>query len=209
MDVGIIGAGMIGGTLAHLWAPTHRICVSSRNPADLAQMVDALGPSARAGTVLEAAQFGEVVLLAVPFAAPAAWSPEVKAALAGKVVLDAGNPFAARDGDAAREVALSGEGSGRWTARQLRGARVVKAFNTVYFQRMLARDGVGVPIAADHPDALEMAAMLVRDAGMAPVIVGSLDRAREFDPGTSLWNSGMDEAALRIAFGLDAAREVR
>lgn len=202
MKIGIVGAGMIGGTLAHLWTPRHTVILASRHPADLNEAVLALGPTASAGSALHAAAEGEVVLLAVPLGAIAELAPEIRAAVAGKVVLDASNPFIARDGDAARQIALSAEGSGRWTQRQLRGARVVKAFNTVYFQRMLARDGVGVPLASDDADALEVAAELVRDAGMAPVAVGELLRAREFDPGTPTWNSGMGEAQLRVAFGV-------
>lgn len=202
MNIGIIGAGMVGGTLAHLWSPRHNILLSSRHPEELDEAVRTLGPNARAATPLQAATEGEVVLLAVPLSAVAALAEQLRATLAGKIVLDAGNPFLARDGDAAREVALSAEGSGRWTQRQLRGARVVKAFNTVYFSRMLARDGVGVPLASDDVDALQVASELVRDAGMAPVIVGDLLRAREFDPGTPAWNSGMNETQLRVVFGV-------
>jgi 8-hydroxy-5-deazaflavin:NADPH oxidoreductase len=202
MRVGIIGAGMVGGTLAHLWTPRHEVRLSSRHPEELGASLQALGPTASAGHPLDAATWGEVVLLAVPFAAVAELPPEVRSALAGKVVIDAGNPFSARDGEAARAVALSGIGSGRWTAGQLPGARVVKAFNTVSFTRMVARDGVGVPLASDHADALEVASLLVRDAGMAPVIVGGLERAREFDPGTAPWNSGMNEGQLRVALGV-------
>lgn len=198
MRIGIIGAGMIGSTLARLWTE-HDVLLSSRHPEALDGIVGELGGRARRGTPLEAARFGEVVLLAIPFAATAALGPEVVEALTGKVVMDAGNPFEGRDGAAAVEVAASGRGSGRWTAQKLPGARVVKAFNTVYFQRMLDREGVGVPLASDDPDALAVVAGLVSEAGMEPVVIGRLDRAVASDPGTAVWNSGMTAAELRAA----------
>lgn len=198
MRIGIIGAGMIGGTLAKLWTG-HQVCLASRNPDRLAPLVAELGDRASAGRPVEAAEWGDVVLLAIPFSAAPKLSDATKAALAGKVVIDAGNPFGQRDGEAAAEVARAGTGSGRWTASHLPGARVVKAFNTVYYQRMLAREGVGVPVASDDPAAIEFVEGLVRDAGMEPVVVGGLDRVRDFDPGTDVWNSGMTADQLRAA----------
>jgi predicted dinucleotide-binding enzyme len=202
MRIGIIGAGMIGSSLARLWTG-HEVLLSSRHPESLDDLVAELGDQVRRGTPLEAARWGEVVLLAIPFAATAGLAWEVKSALAGKVVIDANNPFGQRDGEAAIQVAREGAGSGRWTAAQLPGAQVVKAFNTVYYQRMLAREGEGVPLASDHPEALEVVSGLVSDAGMAPVVVGGLERARDFDPGTSVWNSGMTAEQLRTALNLD------
>lgn len=201
MRIGIIGAGMIGGTLARLWT-MHEVLLSSRHPETLDDLVKELGERARRGQPLEAARWGEVVLLAVPFAATEGFAWGVKSALAGKVVIDAGNPFGRRDGEAAVRVARERTGSGAWTAAQLPGAKVVKAFNTVYYRRMLAREGEGVPLASDHPEALEVAARLVSDAGMVPVVVGGLERARDFDPGTPVWNSGMSAEQLREALGL-------
>src|SRR5690606_25659435 len=152
MKIGIIGAGMIGGTLAELWTRAgHQVMVSSRHP-------EALTPPAgvEATTLERAATEGEVVLLAVPFGAPAAFDQGVKAQLRGKVVLDANNPIVGRDGAVAREVIEGGRGSAVWTAEQLPGARVVKAFNTVYFKTMLAQAGqaepVAVPLASDDED---------------------------------------------------------
>lgn len=195
---------MIGGTLAELWTRAgHQVMVSSRHP-------EALTPPAgvEATTLERAATEGEVVLLAVPFGAPAAFDQGVKAQLRGKVVLDANNPIVGRDGAVAREVIEGGRGSAVWTAEQLPGARVVKAFNTVYFKTMLAQAGqaepVAVPLASDDEDALGVAATLVRDAGMEPVIVGRLPAAARFDFGTSVWNSSATAVQVREALGLDA-----
>jgi len=207
MRIGIIGGGMIGSTLARLWveAPNdHEVFVSSRHPERLEPLVAELGKRTCCGTPEEAVTWAEVVVLAIPLAATAGLSNQVKGQLEGKVVLDANNPFERRDGAAAQAVEQDGRGSGRWTADQLPGARVVKAFNTVYYQRMANREGCGVPLAGDDAEALEVAAGLVRDAGMVPVLVGGLDRAAAFDPGSRVWNSAMKADELRTALDLDA-----
>src|SRR5436190_18050064 len=89
MKIGIIGAGHIGGTLAKLWvAAGHEVLVSSRHPDELAPLVKELGPKARAGTPAEAARFGEVVLVSVPYGALPQVGRDLREALAGKIVLD-------------------------------------------------------------------------------------------------------------------------
>lgn len=107
--------------------------------------------------------------------------------------METGNPYPERDGDVARRVLDSGLGTGYWSARWLPGARLVRAFNSVWDQT-LAREAhrtpprVGVPLAADDTDAREIAAGLVRDAGFDPVLAGPLSHAREFDVGTPVYN---------------------
>jgi hypothetical protein len=168
--------------------------LSSRHPQD----IDA-PQGVAVGSVLEAVEFGGAVLLAVPFAAPADFDENIKQALQGKLVLDAGNPFEDRDGDAARE-ALD-VGSGLWTTSQLPGARVVKAFNTVYYATMAAAArgdaSVGVPYATDDAEAGDRAAELIRATGMEPVDAGPLKNSALFDPGTPLWNSGASADEVR------------
>jgi hypothetical protein len=208
MRIGIIGTGMIGSTLGELWAKAgHEVMVSSRHPEALREFVSRVGHELRAGTPEEAAAFGEVILLAIPFGATPGLSESVKRSLSGKVVLDAGNPYPQRDGAAALEVQKEGRGSGPWTARQLPGARVVKAFNTVYFKTLIAQahqgaDRVGIPLASDDAQAAEVAAQAVLDAGFEPVQLGALERSREFDVGTPVYNTGMTGSALRRHFGL-------
>jgi predicted dinucleotide-binding enzyme len=212
MRIGVLGAGMIGATLGRLWARAgHEVMLSSRHPESLGPIVAPLGGAARSGTPEEAAAFGEVALLAVPFGALAALAPRIAPALAGKVVLDAGNPFPQRDGAAAAEAIREGRGSGRWTAARLPDARLVKAFNTNFFQILQteahrAGDRLAVPLASDDAGALEVAAVLVRDAGFEPVVIGPLDRARDFDPESPVWNKGMTARALRHHFGLGEPR---
>lgn len=208
MRIGILGAGMIGGTLGALWAKAgHEVVVSSRHPEALGPLVQRVGHGLRAGGLEEAAEFGEAVLLAIPFGATPGLAEGVKQRLVGKVVLDAGNPFARREAAAMAELEREGRGSGHWTARHLPGARVVKAFNTVYYRTLETQahhgtERIGIPLAGEDAQALELAARLVREAGFEPVVLGALERARDFDPGTPVWNSGMSASALRKHFGL-------
>jgi 8-hydroxy-5-deazaflavin:NADPH oxidoreductase len=61
---------------------------------------------------------------------------------------------------------------------------------------------VGIPLASDDPDALEMASGLVRDAGFDPVVVGPLARGKDFEPDTKPYNTGMSGKEVRTLFGL-------
>src|SRR4051812_18076193 len=161
MRIGIIGAGMIGSTLAKLWVDAkHEIVLSSRHPNELEKHTKGLGPLAAAGTPAEAAEFGDVIVLAVPIKAIPELAQELAPRLSGKVVLDTGNAYAQRDGELAQEAQRHPRGSAAWVAGKFPESRWVKAFNTVYFktleQEAHRRDPVGIPIASDYRDALEV-----------------------------------------------------
>jgi 8-hydroxy-5-deazaflavin:NADPH oxidoreductase len=212
MRIGIVGAGMIGSTLAKLWVEAgHDVRLASRHPDALQPLVNKLGPRASAGTPAEAAQFGDVVMLTVPLKAVPDLARELGPLLAGKVVLDTGNAYKQRDGDVGRQATSHPQGSAGWDAAMFPKARWVKAFNTVYYKTLekeAHRDGdrVGIPLASDDRDAAETAAGLARDAGFDPVIVGGLARGREFEPDTRAYNSGMSGQELRRLFSTrDAA----
>ena len=203
MRIGIIGAGMIGSTMSRLWANAgHTVLIASRHPEELEPLAEKLGRNASAGAPVDAAAFGEAVLLTVPLMAIPQLASDLAPSLAGKVVLDTGNAYEKRDGAAAREASQDPQGSAGWAARMFPGARWVKAFNTVYFkvlEREAHRDGdrVGIPLASDDPQAMDIAADLVRDAGFEPVVVGPLARGREFEPDTPAYNTGMSARDLR------------
>ncbi|PYS53200.1 MAG: NADP oxidoreductase [Acidobacteria bacterium] len=207
MRIGIVGAGMIGSTVAKLWVDAgHEVLLASRHPADLQPLVEKLGRHASAGMPAEAATFGEVVMLTVPLAAIPDLARDLASSLQGKVVLDTGNAYEKRDGEAARQATRHPQGSAGWAAAMFPDAKWVKAFNTVYFKVLETeahRDGdrVGIPLAGNEKDALETAAGLVRDAGFDPVIVGALARGKEFEPGTRPYNTGMSGPQLRKHFG--------
>jgi predicted dinucleotide-binding enzyme len=203
MKIGVIGSGMIGSTVGKLWVDAgHEVRFASRHPEKLASLVKQLGPRASAGTSVDAAKFGDVILLSVPLASIPDLAREIGPLLKGKVVLDAGNAYETRDGAIAREASVHPLGSAGWAASMFPGARWVKAFNSVYYKTLEKEahrkgDKVGIPLASDDPEAMEIAAQLVRDAGFDPVPVGKLSRGKEFEPGTKPYNSGASGAQVR------------
>jgi 8-hydroxy-5-deazaflavin:NADPH oxidoreductase len=206
LKIGIIGAGHIGGTLARLWvAAGHEVLISSRHPEELRPLAQSLGPKARVGTPREAALFGDVVLVSVPYGALPQIGRALKAELAAKIVLDTGNPYPQRDGDMALEARRVGTGVA--SPRYLPGVRLVRAFNAINSNDLASeahRTGqrIAIPLASDDPEALTVAERLVRDAGFEPVVVGPLSRAREFDVGTPVYTRLMTAPQLRQALGL-------
>src|SRR5271155_5770218 len=112
VKIGIIGAGHIGSTIGSLWVKSgHPVMFSSRHPEELKSLVDGLGSLAQAGTVPEAIDFGDVVFIAVPYGAYPQIGKDYGSKLSGKVVLDAGNAVAARDGsDLTAETKAEGIG---------------------------------------------------------------------------------------------------
>jgi 8-hydroxy-5-deazaflavin:NADPH oxidoreductase len=206
LKIGIIGTGHIGGALAKLWvAAGHEVLISSRHPEELRALAQSLGPKARVGTPREAALFGDVVLESIPYGALPQVGQDLKAELAGKIVLDTANPYPQRDGDMANEARRVGTGVA--SPLYLPGARLVRAFNAIS-SNDLAHDAhrpeplIAIPLAADDPEALAVAQQLVRDAGFEPVVVGSLARAHEFDVGTPVYTQLMTAPQLRRALGL-------
>lgn len=208
LKIGIIGAGHIGGTLASLWVKAgHEVLVSSRHPEQLQGLVRSLGPRARAGTPREAALFGDVVLISVPYAALPQVGRDLKTELSGKIVLETGNPYPQRDGDMALEARRKGTGVA--SAEYLPGVRLVRAFNAINsgdlaHEAHRSGEPFAIPLAGDDREALEVAQRLVRDAGFEPVVVGPLARARDFDVGTAVYTRLMTARELRRALGLDS-----
>ncbi|HEU4731934.1 MAG TPA: NAD(P)-binding domain-containing protein [Kofleriaceae bacterium] len=205
MKIGIIGAGHIGGTLAKLWvAAGHEVLLSSRHPDELRPLADKLGPRAHVGTPREAARFGDVVLISVPYKALPELGRDLKAELAGKIVLDTCNPYPQRDGAMAYDARKKGTGVA--SPELLPGTRLVRAFNAINAGSLASEAHrkpplVGIPLAGDDPEALKLAERLVRDAGFDPVVVGGLARARDFDVGAPVYTKLLTAAELRKALG--------
>jgi 8-hydroxy-5-deazaflavin:NADPH oxidoreductase len=203
VKIGIIGAGMIGATAARLLTRGgHAVAISnSRDPESLAGLVADLGASAL--PVAEAVRFGDVVLLAIPFGKfdtlPA---PE----FAGKVVIDATNYYPSRDG----QIDFPDGTSSELLARHLPGARVVKAFNTLYFKTLdsasnrdlTANDRLAILLAGDDAAAKATVGQLITDMGFTPVDTGSLhEGGRRQQPDSALYNQPVTAAAARAALG--------
>src|SRR5437762_13385247 len=109
MKIGIVGSGKIGGLVGRLWAQAgHDVLFSSRHPETLNALVEKAGPHASRGTIAEAVAFGDVILLSIPYGSLAQFGREHGARIAGKIVIDTGNPYPERDGPIAEEVRSSG-----------------------------------------------------------------------------------------------------
>jgi predicted dinucleotide-binding enzyme len=205
MKIGIIGAGHIGGALAKLWADAgYPVMISARNLDAVKKLAARIGHGARAGTPAEAAAFGQVVLISVPFGALPQIGRDYAAELKGKVVLDTCNPYLDRDGEMARE-ALE-KGTGVVDPTYLPGTRLVRAFNQVNSAKLVseahrAGEKIGVPLAADDKAALAIAKQLVIAAGFEPVVVGGLATAKRFDPGSPAYHT-MTAKQLRATLDL-------
>jgi predicted dinucleotide-binding enzyme len=206
MRIGIIGSGHIGGTIGGLWVKAgHPVLFSSRHPEELKDLVAGLGVLARAGSVDQAIAFGDVVFIAVPYGVLPQIGRDYTGALKDKIVLDAGNAVAARDGAIADEVER--DGVGVTSQKYLPGTRLVRSFNTLSYM-VFAREAnrpdpkLAVPIAGDDPEAVRVAASLVSDAGFDPVLVGKLADARRFQRGEPGYGQQVSAAELRQKLSL-------
>lgn len=187
MRIGIIGAGWLGGTVGRVWVRAgHEVLFSSRHPEAFGAMLRELGPRATAGSVAQAAAFGPVVLISVPYRALPDIGRDLHDALQGKIVLDACNPYQPDPAGFRHEIET--EGVALATARYFPGTRLVRAFSAVDATAVEASANgrgapLGVPLASDDAEALQIAEQLVRDAGCAPLVVGGLADARCFQRG--------------------------
>ena len=192
MRIGVIGAGHIGGTAAKLFAEAgHEVAVAnSRGPSSLGTLVASFGPKARALSAGEAVKFGEVVLLAIPWRR----KEELPAGelFAGKVVIDAMNPYSATGGIIDLGKATSSEEVAKMTPK----ARLVKAFNTMGWKTLetgsrpsdLLQDRLAIFIAGDDGEAKAVVAKLIEGIGFAPIDTGSLrEGGRRQEPGSPIY----------------------
>jgi hypothetical protein len=206
LRIGVIGSGKIGGTIGGLWVKAgHSVLFSSRHPDELKDMVAGLGALAKAGTVEQAIAFGDVIFVAVPYGAIPQIGKDYGAALKNKIVLDACNAVAARDGAIAEEVER--DGIGVTSQKYLAGTRLVRSFNTMSYMIFASQANrpdpkLAIPIAGDDADAVKVAAGLVRDAGFDPVVVGKLADARRFQRGNPGYGQQVSAAELRQKLNL-------
>jgi len=206
LKIGIIGAGKIGGTLGELWAKAgHEVFLSSRHPEELKPLAKSIGAKARVGTPKQAATFGEVILISVPYGALPQVGRDLASELKGKVVLETGNPYPDRDGDMA--IPARKKGTGVASAEFLPGVRLVRAFNSLPYYELKSEahrkgEKAAVPLAADDEAALKIAVRLVEDTGFEPVVVGPLSQAKKFDVGTPMYGKAHTARELRRGLGL-------
>jgi predicted dinucleotide-binding enzyme len=206
LKIGVVGSGRIGGTLGALWVKAgHEVMFSSRDLEHDKALASSLGPAARAGTPREAASFGDVLLIAVPYSALPQLGKDLADVIKGKVVIDTSNPIVGRDGDIATWARQKGAGVA--SAELLSGARIVRAFNAVGAARLpeIAQgkgERVGMPIASDDANAAVLASRLIRDVGFEPVLIGPLAMGKHLIPGTPLGGEHTPEQIRKIASSL-------
>lgn len=199
--IGVIGAGQMGGTLASLWSKAgYPVIISSRHPNELKQEVVSLGRQASAASVTDTAKKANIVVLAVPYGALPALAKTIEGDVKGKVVLDVTNPYPGRDGQTAQDALK--QGVGRYSAGLFPGAHLVRGFNSIAAATLDSEahrsgDKLAVPIAGDDKQALNTVSQLVEKAGFDPVVAGGLDKARLFQPGSSLFLSSLTRSQLQ------------
>jgi predicted dinucleotide-binding enzyme len=190
MKIGILGAGNIAARL--FVAAGHDVAISnSRGPDSMRELISELGPQARAMTIRDAARFGDVVLLAVPWRSPEALpEPEL---LRNKIVIDAMNPYRPDGGF----YDLGGSTSSEEVLKRLPGSRLVKAFNTIYYVHLASRGRNDLPIderhtiyvAGDDAEAKAVVTRLIEEMGFAAVDTGSLrEGGRLQEPESPIYN---------------------
>jgi 8-hydroxy-5-deazaflavin:NADPH oxidoreductase len=200
--IGVIGSGNVGSALGRVWVNSgHQVMFSSRNLDHDKQLAAGIGGNARAGTPNEAAAFGEVLLFAVPYGALPELGHALAGSIKGKIIIDACNPFPQRDGEIANRARE--QGAGHVSAELLPAGRIVRAFNAIGAARMgQAHEEpgrIGMPIAGDDKEAIEVASRLIREIGYEPVLVGGLEQGKYLMPGTPLAGEHSPEEIRKIA----------
>jgi predicted dinucleotide-binding enzyme len=211
--VGLIGAGMIGGTVARLAvAAGYDVVLSnSRGPETLAELVEELGPNARAATPDAAAAAGDLAVVTIPLKAYRSVPVEP---LGGKAVIDTLNYYPSRDGRLP-ELDDGSITSSQLLQRHLRGAHVVKCFNNIFFKhlRALARpagspERSALPIAGDDARAKETVTAFLDAIGYDAVDAGPLAESWRAHPGTPVYGvvyaGGDDDFAASPGVPADA-----
>jgi 8-hydroxy-5-deazaflavin:NADPH oxidoreductase len=207
LRIGVVGSGNIGGTIGALWVKSgHPVLFSSRHPEELKDLVASLGELAQAGTVDEAIAFGDVVFVAVPYKALPQLGKDNGEALKGKIVLDACNSTAARDGGELTDE-VNKNGIGVTSQKYLPGTRLVRAFNSMNYKIFEGEANrvdpkLAIPIAGDDTEAVQIAAGLVHDAGFDPVVVGNLADASQFQMGAPGFGQEVTAAELKQKLSL-------
>ena len=182
MKIAIIGTGNVGSALGSSFVRAgHDVTFAARDAARTREVAAKLG-ARTADSPAAAASGAEVIVLAVPFGEVEALAADLALAATGKIVVDTTNPLKPDYSGLATEGGLS---AAERIAVQMPGARVVKAFNTVFASVQAdptthgqTLDGL---LAGDDADAKATVAALARSVGLRPVDAGSLSGARELE----------------------------
>jgi predicted dinucleotide-binding enzyme len=205
MEIGIIGAGFIGGTLARrLTTLGHTVRVAnSRDPQTLSDLAAETG--ARAVWAAEAATDADLVIVSIPQKnVPELAAGIVSGAKAGAPVIETNNYYP-QQRDGYIEEIEDGTPESVWVSERL-GAPVFKVFNGIYWQRLLegglpagTAGRIALPVAGDDPEAKRIVFGLVDDLGFDPVDGGSLAESWRQQPGTPVYGADLDAAGAQRA----------
>ena len=212
MEIGIIGAGNIGGTLAYLFVEAgHRVTIAnSRGPTSLTELAKKTG--ARAATVGQAVAGSDLVVVTIPQNKV----PQLPAGLFANaphnmIVIDTGNYYPERDSRIEEiEEGLTESG---WVERQL-GRPVFKAFNAIQASHLRhhgkpagAPDRIALAVAGDDPTAKAAVMRLIDEVGFDPVDAGTIAESWRQQPGSPGY--GKDYNVKDLTKALAAARPER
>jgi 8-hydroxy-5-deazaflavin:NADPH oxidoreductase len=205
MEIGIIGAGQIGGTLTRrLTALGHQVVVAnSRGPETLSDLAAETG--ATAVSVPEAVRGVDLVVVTIPEKNISDLPPGLFAATPDRVVvIDTGNYYP-RQRDGRIEAIEAGLPESQWVAQQL-GRPVIKAFNNIYARHLLelgrpkgAAGRIALPVAGDDAAAKAIVLKLVDELGFDAVDAGGLDESWRQQPGTPVYTKDFDAEGVRRA----------
>jgi predicted dinucleotide-binding enzyme len=205
MNIGIIGAGNIGGNLTRRFQELgHKVFVAnSRGPGTLADLAGETG--ATPVTVEEAARSGDVVIVTIPQKNIPSLPHDLFGGVPDNVVVvDTGNYYPQqRDGRIAGIE--DGMVESRWVSQQL-GRPVVKAFNNIYAEHLLklgkpsgTPGRIALPVAGDDERGKSVVLKLVNELGFDAVDAGSLDDSWRQQPGTPVYAADFDAEGVRRA----------
>jgi predicted dinucleotide-binding enzyme len=202
MQIGILGSGNIGSNAARLFtAAGHHVRIAnSRGPASLRALVAELGPHAEASTGQDAVDGSDIVLIAVPWTKREEALGEIEG-WDDKIVIDAMNPYT----EDFEIEDLGSKTSTEFTRALVPGARIVKAFNTIFYKR-LGGDGkpkgesgrLAIPVASDDPAAKRVVMDLIDEIGFDPVDNGGLiEGGRKQQPGSPIYNQPIGSREMK------------
>ncbi|HEX3466594.1 MAG TPA: NADPH-dependent F420 reductase [Candidatus Elarobacter sp.] len=202
MQIGILGSGNIGASAARVFARAghHVRIANSRGPESLEALVAEIGANAEATTAQEMVDAGDIILIAVP------WTKHEEALgeLEGwdeKIVVDAMNAYT----EDFEVEDLGAKTSTEFTRALVPGARVVKAFNTLFYKRLAndgkpkgASDRLAIPVASDDDAAKRVVMDLIEEIGFDAVDNGGLvEGGRKQQPGSPIYNQPLGAKEMR------------
>ena len=206
LKIGMFGSGKVGSAIGAVWVKAgHEVMFSSRHLDNDQSLAESLGAGASAGTPREAAAFGEVLIVSVPYGALPDVGKDLAGLIEGKLIIDACNPFPNRDGEIA-DWALE-KGAGLASAELLPGALIVRAFNAIGAASMGSAyqepGRIGMPIAGDNTEAVAVASSLIVEIGYEPVLIGGLEMGKYLMPRTVLGGERSADEIRQIAVEID------